>query len=43
MNSFELPKNFRLPAEWEPADAVLLAWPNADTDWAYMLDDVRKT
>ncbi|MGH8165217.1 MAG: agmatine deiminase family protein, partial [Rhodanobacteraceae bacterium] len=24
---------FRLPAEWEPQAAVLLAWPHADTDW----------
>ncbi|MCM1336175.1 MAG: agmatine deiminase family protein [Candidatus Amulumruptor caecigallinarius] len=29
----------RLPAEWEPQDAVLLAWPHADTDWAPTLDD----
>ncbi len=33
----------RFPAEWEQAEAVLLAWPHQDTDWAYMLDDVRKT
>ena len=26
--------SFRLPAEWEPQDAVLIAWPHADTDWA---------
>jgi agmatine deiminase len=24
----------RLPAEWEPQDAVLIAWPHAETDWA---------
>lgn len=30
----------RLPAEWEPHGAVLMAWPHADTDWAYMLDEV---
>ena len=24
----------RLPAEWEPQDAVLIAWPHAATDWA---------
>lgn len=23
----------RLPAEWEPQDAVLLVWPHAATDW----------
>ena len=29
------------PAEWEPADAVLIAWPHENTDWAYMLPEVR--
>ena len=23
----------RLPAEWEPQDAILLAWPHVGTDW----------
>ena len=23
----------RLPAEWEPQDGVLLAWPHAESDW----------
>ena len=32
----------RLPAEWEPQDAIILAWPHAHTDWAYMLDEVRQ-
>lgn len=32
----------RLPAEWEPQAAVLLAWPHAGTDWAYMLDEVQE-
>ncbi|MBD5271577.1 MAG: agmatine deiminase family protein [Bacteroides sp.] len=31
----------RLPAEWEPHEAVLLAWPHLDTDWAYMIDEAR--
>jgi agmatine deiminase len=30
----------RLPAEWEPQDAVLLGWPHRGTDWADMLDMV---
>lgn len=30
----------RLPAEWEPQDAVLLAWPHADSDWGPSLDQV---
>lgn len=29
----------RLPAEWEPQRAVLMAWPHSDTDWAPMLAD----
>ena len=32
----------RLPAEWEPCRAVLIAWPHADTDWSYMLDEVEQ-
>jgi agmatine deiminase len=28
----------RLPAEWEPQDAVLLGWPHIGTDWADVLD-----
>ncbi|MDE6161647.1 MAG: agmatine deiminase family protein [Muribaculaceae bacterium] len=32
----------RLPAEWEPQGAVLVAWPHADTDWAHMLPEVRE-
>lgn len=33
----------RLPAEWEPQAAVLIAWPHADTDWAERLDQVEST
>src|SRR5690348_1892513 len=33
----------RLPAEWEPQSAVLLAWPHAGTDWAERLDSVEGT
>lgn len=33
-----LPK-FRLPAEWEPNEYVLLSWPHEGTDWSYMLDE----
>lgn len=32
----------RLPAEWEPQDAVLLAWPHEKTKWIHYLADVRK-
>lgn len=32
----------RTPAEWEPQDAVLMAWPHRLTDWNYMLDEVRE-
>lgn len=33
----------RLPAEWEPQSAVLIAWPHADTDWADRLGEVEET
>lgn len=33
----------RLPAEWEPQAAVLVAWPHAGTDWAERLADVEAT
>jgi agmatine/peptidylarginine deiminase len=35
--------NLRLPAEWEPQDAVLIAWPHEGTDWAERLADVETT
>ena len=35
--------NVRFPAEWEPQAAILIAWPNADTDWAERLADVEET
>lgn len=30
-----------MPAEWEEHQGVLMAWPHAATDWAYMLERVR--
>ncbi len=33
--------NIRLPAEWENQEAILLAWPDTDTDWAHIIDDVQ--
>jgi agmatine/peptidylarginine deiminase len=35
--------SLRFPAEWEPQDAVLIAWPHAGTDWAERLADVETT
>jgi len=35
--------SLRLPAEWEPQAAVLIAWPHADTDWAERLEQVETT
>lgn len=32
----------RFPAEWEPTQGVLLAWPHAATDWNYMLPEVER-
>lgn len=31
----------KLPAEWEPQDGVLLAWPHGKTDWASVLPRVE--
>jgi agmatine/peptidylarginine deiminase len=36
-------QNVRFPAEWEPQAAILIAWPNADTDWAERLAEVEET
>ena len=33
----------RFPAEWEPQAAILIAWPNAETDWAERLAEVEET
>ena len=35
--------SWRLPAEWEPQAAVLIAWPHAGTDWAARLAEVETT
>jgi agmatine deiminase len=35
--------NRRLPAEWEPQDAVLLVWPHERSDWSSILAEVRYT
>ncbi len=31
----------RLPAEWEPQDAVLICWPHEKTDWAPHLNEAE--
>ena len=36
-------RGWRLPAEWEPQDGVLLAWPHEGTDWAPNLESVERT
>jgi agmatine/peptidylarginine deiminase len=33
----------RLPAEWEPQAAVVIAWPHAGTDWALRLAEVERS
>ncbi|WP_438952462.1 agmatine deiminase family protein [Porticoccus sp.] len=30
----------RLPAEWEPQDAIQLTWPHAGTDWEPILNEI---
>jgi agmatine deiminase len=32
----------RLPAEWEPQDAVILTWPHKNTAWNWILEDVTE-
>ena len=32
----------RLPAEWEPQDAVMLTWPHQNTAWNWILDEVTE-
>ena len=34
--------DFRLPAEWEPQTATLLAWPSPRTDWASRLPGIQQ-
>ncbi len=36
-----MPKRRRLLPEWYHQDAVLLAWPDANTDWHHWLDQVQ--
>jgi agmatine/peptidylarginine deiminase len=31
------------PAEWESQDAVILAWPNENTDWRPLLKEIQHT
>ena len=33
-------RNRSFAAEWDHQDGIIIAWPNAGTDWAYMLDEV---
>lgn len=35
--------SYRLPAEWEPQSAILLAWPHDETDWLPYLNDITAT
>ena len=37
---FPLKRNRAFAAEWDCQDGILIAWPHAGTDWAYMLDEV---
>lgn len=34
---------WRLPAEWEPQEAVQLAWPHDETDWLPCLEEITVT
>ncbi len=34
--------NITFPAEWHPQYAVQLTWPHAQSDWAYLLNEVEE-
>ena len=34
---------YRLPAEWEPQQGVMLTWPHKYTDWVPYLNDITRT
>lgn len=36
-------KRYRMPAEWEPQQAIMLTWPHENTDWQPYLDDINRT
>ena len=37
---FPSKRNRAFAAEWDCQDGILIAWPHAGTDWAYMLEEV---
>lgn len=37
---FSSKRNRSFATEWDCQDGILIAWPHAGTDWAYMLDEV---
>lgn len=37
---FPSKNNRSFATEWDKQDGILIAWPHAGTDWAYMLDEV---
>ena len=34
--------SFRLPAEWEQQDGIMLIWPHEDTDWRPYLEEITE-
>ena len=36
-------KEYILPAEWYPQDAIQLTWPHEGTDWAPYLTEITET
>ncbi len=35
-------KDYRLPAEWEKQECVLISWPHPGTDWKYMINEAEE-
>lgn len=42
MTLSQAPSTTVMPAEWQPQDAIMLAWPHRGTDWHYMLADAQQ-
>src|SRR5579862_7290284 len=34
---------YRMPAEWEPQEAIWLTWPHNELTWPGMLEEVQRT
>ena len=35
--------SYRMPAEWEPQEAIWISWPHNEETWLYMLNEVEES